>query len=440
MLDIYTVISLFDTIISVGIPFAILSKWKIISKRFLLYVISVQAIGMLIIYLNINNYVILILMLIIAIILLYRSEKNLLKSITIPIFALIITIISENIVIIFYNSFIDNRRIERSGPKFVFLLFIILILNILISKLLASFIHKRLDFNIIEFKSKTAILLIISLLLTLIIFYANIIIRGQNGNPITNLNIDLINAVMFIIYFILLMIIIRIILNDVKKEFDIKKKEEDLKNLKEYTENLEALYTEMRGFRHDYMNILSAMYGYIQEKKYKELEKFFYERIIPLNEDIEKKNIKIGTLKNIRIPELKGVVSSKIIVAQEKGININIEIVNPIENINFDIIDLCRCVGILLDNAIEESLNCESPELQFAIIDDKFSIKIIIVNSYNESDLNLQKIFVKGFSTKGENRGMGLYNLRLILNHYQNVTLDTLFNHGEFRQVLNIRR
>ena len=372
----------------------------------------------------------------------YRSEKNLLKSITIPAFALIITLISENIVIIFYNSFINSARIEHSGNKYLFILFIVLLINILISKLFSSLIQKKINFNTIKFKSKTSILLILSLLLTLITFYSNIIIRGQNGNPVPNLNVDLINAVIFIIYFVLLLIIFRTILNEEKKDLDIKNKEEELKNIIEYTKNLEMLYTQIRIFKHDYTNILSAMGGYIQEKKYEGLENFFYERIVPLSKDMDKKNIKIGTLKNLKIPELKGVLSSKMIMSQEKGIDINIEIVNAVEYINFDIIDLCRSVGILLDNAIEEALNCENPKVQLAIIDDEFITTIIIVNNHKQGNINLQKIFSKGFSTKGENRGLGLYNLKLILDNYKNITLSTTFNddNNEFKQILNIKK
>jgi len=394
------------------------------------------------VYFNINKYIFLILLIIIAMILSYRSEKNLLKSITIPAFALIITLISENIVIIFYNSFINSARIEHSGNKYLFILFIVLLINILISKLFSSLIQKKINFNTIKFKSKTSILLILSLLLTLITFYSNIIIRGQNGNPVPNLNVDLINAVIFIIYFVLLLIIFRTILNEEKKDLDIKNKEEELKNIIEYTKNLEMLYTQIRIFKHDYTNILSAMGGYIQEKKYEGLENFFYERIVPLSKDMDKKNIKIGTLKNLKIPELKGVLSSKMIMSQEKGIDINIEIVNAVEYINFDIIDLCRSVGILLDNAIEEALNCENPKVQLAIIDDEFITTIIIVNNHKQGNINLQKIFSKGFSTKGENRGLGLYNLKLILDNYKNITLSTTFNddNNEFKQILNIKK
>jgi len=288
-------------------------------------------------------------------------------------------------------------------------------------------------FEIIDIKGKTAILFIIGLFLTLIAFYANIIIRGQNGKPILGINIDIVNAVIFLIYFVLLLMIIGTIFNDVKKE-------EELKNLNIYTKSLEESNTVIREFRHDYINVYTAMDGYFQAKKYEDAEKFFYENISPISKAMFNKGIEIGILQNIKNPGLKSLVSSKIIVAQEKGIDINIEIVDSIENINMDIADLYKSIGILLDNAIEESLNCKEPKIQFAIIDKESVVKLIFVNNFNQDNINLNQIFEKGFSTKGENRGIGLYNLRMILNNFKNITLDTIVNDDEFSQILNIKK
>jgi len=48
------------------------------------------------------------------------------------------------------------------------------------------------------------------------------------------------------------------------------------------------------------------------------------------------------------------------------------------------------------------------------------------------------KIFQKGFSTKGKNRGLGLSNLREILSECEGVTLDTFIEKGFFIQEIGI--
>ncbi|WP_455797754.1 GHKL domain-containing protein [Clostridium butyricum] len=50
----------------------------------------------------------------------------------------------------------------------------------------------------------------------------------------------------------------------------------------------------------------------------------------------------------------------------------------------------------------------------------------------------IYKIYEKGFSTKGENRGLGLYSLKEITSKYNNVFLDTVLENNEFKQLLQI--
>ena len=103
-----------------------------------------------------------------------------------------------------------------------------------------------------------------------------------------------------------------------------------------------------------------------------------------------------------------------------------------------DIIDLSRCLGILLDNAIEASLSSEKKRLNIAFIKKNSSILIIISNTFKGVIPPLSKIFKTGFSTKGKNRGLGLSNLSEIMNNYSNTTLDTSISDDRFIQNITI--
>jgi two-component system sensor histidine kinase AgrC len=61
-----------------------------------------------------------------------------------------------------------------------------------------------------------------------------------------------------------------------------------------------------------------------------------------------------------------------------------------------------------------------------------------VSNSSRPTTPELHKIYEKGFSTKGSNRGLGLNNLRDIVASCNNVTLDTQILDGKFTQVLDI--
>ena len=53
------------------------------------------------------------------------------------------------------------------------------------------------------------------------------------------------------------------------------------------------------------------------------------------------------------------------------------------------------------------------------------SVIIVVSNSFSGDIPPIHKLYKLGFSTKGENRGLGLSNLREIMSKYNNVSIDT---------------
>lgn len=373
---------------------------------------------------------------IITIIFLYKKSKNIVLSIILPLISNLIAVVSD--YILSYIKYIIGVSIsfKQVGSTNYILTFIAeVIIIFIISKFIGSLMNKKIKISKLKLKGKAAILIILSVILTFIIFYINMILEDKNNfyNDIIKVNL-----ILFSIYFILLCVIVYFLIKNVTKELEFKSKQEQFKNLQEYTENLEKLYSDMRKFRHDYINIISSVLGYIEDRDIDGLEKYFNDDILPLSEKIKSNNFKLGLLKNIKLPELKGVISSKIIRAQELGIDVFIDVAEQIQKVDIIRIDLCRIVGILIDNAIEASLQCEKPSMKVAIVDNKNSIFIVVINNYNEDIPPIYKMFEKGFSTKGENRGLGLSNLKEIIDNYENILLDTHTDNGQFIQVVKI--
>lgn len=103
-----------------------------------------------------------------------------------------------------------------------------------------------------------------------------------------------------------------------------------------------------------------------------------------------------------------------------------------------NIIDLSRILGILLDNAIEASKESLEFKLKLAFIKTEKAIIIVISNSYKEKNISLNKIFKPNYSTKGSGRGLGLNNLKKIIDDYDNVFLETKMIDNYFIQELQI--
>ncbi|GAA0077064.1 sensor histidine kinase [Clostridium sp. CTA-5] len=412
-----------------------LSSLKFNIKEFIGIISLGQCFNMIILLLNLSEYIVMIPMIVVPGFFIYKKNKNIAISVVLSITSILIYILSDYIITNFFISFgIGPKAIRESIKLYLILYALEFPMVFCTSKLLGNLINKKIKTSKLFLNRKFSILIIASLVLTTIIFYTNIIFEHN-----TNLRIELIkvNGILFLSYFILLIVTIYILITSITKEINLKHKHIQFENLQEYTTNLEKLYTDMRSFRHDYINIISSLIGYIQNKDIDGLEKYFDEHILPLSKGVESNNFKIGVLKNVKITEIKGILSSKLMRAQELGIDTFIDIVEPIEKINMDIIDLSRVIGIFLDNAVEAALECDKPSIKFAIINKENSILIVIINSINK-EIPIYKIFQKGFSTKGKNRGLGLYNLKEITNKYNHVSLDTLIEHGEFKQLLQI--
>ena len=78
-----------------------------------------------------------------------------------------------------------------------------------------------------------------------------------------------------VLFFLFTASLILIVLHTVKENYEARKKVEYLENLNEYTKNLEMVYNNLRSFRHDYINIMTSLAAYIDEKRYEELAAFF---------------------------------------------------------------------------------------------------------------------------------------------------------------------
>ena len=178
-------------------------------------------------------------------------------------------------------------------------------------------------------------------------------------------------------------------------------------------------------YRHDVKDVIKAMDGYIINDDFEGLKKFFREYVLSAEQKFEMLDSIIANLKNMHILELKSILGIKLESALNLEIDINVEICDPIYEIDMYIIDLIRVVNILFDNAIEECKKQKGMKLQLAIVKTNQFTKIIVVNELVEPILDVSILFGENYSTKGENRGIGLPSLRRILSGYSNITLET---------------
>lgn len=245
-------------------------------------------------------------------------------------------------------------------------------------------------------------------------------------------------ALIFISILLFFAIVIILISINTLREMRYKQSLEEIETYYEYTLQIESINNEMRKFRHDYVNILTTMSEYIRENDMDGLKTYFNDNIVPMKDNLQMNSIKIIGTDNLKVRAIKGLVTTKILQAQEKNIPISIEVPELIDHIEMNTVDLSRIIGIIIDNAIEASEELEDALIRIAFINVETSVMFIVMNKCKEDMPKIHELFQDSFSTKGDNRGLGLTTLKDITDTTENVLLDTTIENGYFVQKVEI--
>ncbi len=274
-----------------------------------------------------------------------------------------------------------------------------------------------------------------ALLLLITIYLFDNLIPGQNGSVgrmIYN------NALHISGYLLVMCCLLLAMRRSYLEQIQTESKQKAMQDLQDYTRNLEAMYNSLRSFKHDYVNILLSLSGYIEDGDMDRLKDFFESKIFPTKNLITGGDYKLNQLSNIGVLEIKSLLSAKMIYAHESGIDITIDIPDKVESFLIDTVDLARILGIFLDNAMEATLETEQPQIGLNILQNKTSVSIIISNRFPDNGVMLHKLKQKGFSTKNGHQGIGLWNAQKIISSYDNVLLETTMKCDYFTQHIEL--
>ncbi|HCT9607549.1 TPA: GHKL domain-containing protein, partial [Enterococcus faecalis] len=270
---------------------------------------------------------------------------------------------------------------------------------------------------------------------TMIIYYTSLILGKYLGN---NKEIIVVNSIFLTLYLVVSLISFIVYLSSLKNKYDIQQKETEYLENQRYMEAMEKQFKEIRKFRHDYKNILNSLEDFIVSGDYESLNDYYFSKIKKVSKCIDQNGFKLEAIGNIRVREVKSLLVSKLISTQEKGMDVQLEVTEPIEELAIDSISLVRILGIFLDNSIEEIEFLGEGKLVIAVYKDASAVHIIIQNSCRKNLPKFHLLKQRGFSLKGTDRGMGLSNVQELLQSLNNVQLATSISDGWFTQKLTI--
>ena len=204
-----------------------------------------------------------------------------------------------------------------------------------------------------------------------------------------------------------------------------------------YEQDLEAIRREVRSFRHDYKNLLAGLSEQADEGDLDTLQTALSELDAGFDRRIGEKIRASTQIGNLRIPQVRSLLLSKMAEMGELGIDCRLEVLYPVERVGMDPWDFTRCLGILLDNAAEAALETETPWVETVLLAQGDALFLRVSNPYAGA-IDPDKIWAEGFSTKGEGRGLGLFSYQRILAEHPNTAASTSWSGGVFVQELKV--
>lgn len=178
--------------------------------------------------------------------------------------------------------------------------------------------------------------------------------------------------------------------------------------VEKHYEEVENMYRQMRGWRHDYKHHIQTMKAHLLMGQYQELDEYLSE----LDTDLTEVDTILRT-GNVRID---AVLNSKLAVAKARGIRVNAKATVP-ESLKMKEVDLCVIIGNLLDNAVEACSKIEEEQQFIRVYIEAIKEQLYIYVSNSMAD-HIRKSGGQYLSTKRGSHGFGLMRIDRVVKKY----------------------
>ncbi len=341
-----------------------------------------------------------------------------LTSITVAIIDSLVSLILLKIFNLSSFSELSQNSLLSSFGKVLIIIF-----TLIIALLIKNY---KKDIAASDIKNSTNL---ITLIITVFLLFPNLImiIYYYDNTPLP-FGIIVINIIAIILTFI-------VNIYNTQRGIKLVQAEEELITEKTYNNTLRELVDSLRTFKHDYNNTLQTIHGYIYTQDMKGLTEYFDE---VLSETKTITGLDRLNPELFRNPSLFGLVTAKFESARKSGVTMNFEIYADLNNLDIKTYDFTRILGILLDNAIEASAGSKKKIVNFYVVEKNSKVTVEISNSFTDTGLKIEEMNERGKSSKGKNRGLGLYKVKDILSRYPKIVHETKISSDLFLQRLVI--
>ena len=370
------------------------------------------------------------------------TKKIILSIVTSLIYVLFIEIYDTDALIIFLGMLFLNSmiisKVEDKDTIVTFIEFIVSALLMLGVELIISFIVYVImgDDNL----SPTVYLILVTCIMAMLIYLLNTNKYVKNikfssfFSKYKSINIIILNLFIFFLFIKVLMsneimntkiiipiTILGLILIGVNCYFYVylyktlnEKKKSEIKT--SFNPLINDLMGKLKANEHEYKNHLNTIWSIAQVTPPEDIKEKLQEYITNIVDDTEE----FSMLLNVENTIIKAVLYNKGQRAEKLGVKYTYNVRSNFKDILLDNSELTVILSNLLNNAIEATSMIKKKELEVFIDEDNKYYSINVKNRTEGVKLSdLSNIFKMGYSTKGEGRGYGLYNVKNIVDKYK---------------------
>lgn len=399
------------------------------------FILSVLGLGIYIFlsYVITNSFIRMIILFLIIILSGYFCFKNcgvnLQKIIIYSFLEFTILLLSEMLGFIFIGlvgQTVNSHNLDNFLGKIMINMIVIFVFTLIMY--IYILIRKRFknNLNLPIFKNKFLLIYtLLSVFLFCIIFYISF--RAEN-----RMLIFVVNFVAIVVYSIIVFQLFaeKDKANKIQIEYDILSE-----NLSEY----ENLLDMQRVSNHENKNQLLVIKG-MADKNEKNISDYISSII-----DTQYADNDLLIMKTNRIPSggLRGLVYYKMLTMKDKKISVELDVDRSLRSVDFSNIpvktnqELCKIVGVFLDNAIQEVEKLKVKKIDIVLNYSEDEVTIKISNNY-DGTIDIDKISDKGYTTKGKGHGYGLSLVKQIVDENNHFTHKTEVNGKLFSQIIKL--
>ena len=169
---------------------------------------------------------------------------------------------------------------------------------------------------------------------------------------------------------------------------------------------VDNMYRQIRGWRHDYRNHIQTMKAYAASEDWDAIKRY----LDLLDDDLTT----VDTAVKTGNPMTDAILNSKISLAKAKNIRVIADAHIPIK-LKSSEIDLCCIIGNLFDNAIEASMKLPEEQRVIRVYMDMRNTQLYISFTNFTAGKKMKKEGKLFRSTKGEGHGFGLVRIDAIV-------------------------